>query len=51
LREESLLVFCFDLRGILRFAQNDEQRTFSAACLAAGLSDYKLPPRLWSLCY
>jgi hypothetical protein len=28
LREESLLVLCFDPRGILRFAQNDKPRDF-----------------------
>ena len=35
LREESLFVFCFDRREILRFAQNDDQRTFPASCKAA----------------
>jgi hypothetical protein len=34
LREESLLVFCFQSGGILRFAQNDNQSTNSATCVA-----------------
>jgi hypothetical protein len=37
LREESLLVLCFDPRGILRFAQNDKPRDFFRS--------------LFSLCY
>src|SRR3981189_2924204 len=35
LREESLLVFCFQSGGILRFAQNDKRSTISATCIAA----------------
>jgi hypothetical protein len=34
--EESLLVFCLESGGILRFARNDNQSIFSATCLAAG---------------
>jgi len=30
--EESLLSFCFESGGILRFAQNDNSGTFSATC-------------------
>jgi len=36
LREESLLVFCFEHGGILRFTQNDDQETFSATSEDAG---------------
>jgi len=48
LREESLLVFCFQSGGILRFAQNDNRSTISATCLAAGSSTEEFSHRLES---
>jgi hypothetical protein len=60
LREESLLVLCFDPRGILRFAQNDKPRDFFRSLwslrhlaplhripLRAILETYEKPVRLY----
>jgi hypothetical protein len=43
LREESLLVFCFQSGGILRFAQNDNQSTISPTCEACATQDRHTP--------
>jgi len=48
LREESLLVFCFQSGGILRFAQHDKRSTISATCLAAVSSTDEFSHRLES---
>src|SRR6267378_1726531 len=45
LREESLLVFCFQSGGILRFAQNDNQSTISATCEACATNPPQRLPK------
>jgi hypothetical protein len=44
-----VFVFCFDSGGILRFAQNDNQIAFSAACKAASIRKTSLRPG-WRNC-
>jgi hypothetical protein len=46
---KSLFVFCFDSGGILRFAQNDNQIAFPAACNEASIRKTSLRPG-WRNC-